>query len=66
MSPDLQRAVALNPARIIHHQELAKVYVALGQKDAARRQLEQCARLKPLDLDDADAQADAAQELSAP
>ncbi len=63
---DLQRAVALNPGRIIHHQELAKVYAALGQKEAARRELEQCVRLKPLDPDDADAQTEAAHELLAP
>jgi tetratricopeptide (TPR) repeat protein len=61
---DLQQAIALNPARIIHHEELAKVYLALGQKDAARRQLEECARLKPTDPDDEDARADAARELS--
>ena len=61
---DLQRAVALNPARIIHHLELGKVYAALGQKEAARQQLELCARLKPLDPDDEDAQAEAAHELS--
>jgi tetratricopeptide (TPR) repeat protein len=61
---DLQRAVALNPARIIHHRELGRIYAVLGQKDAARQQLELCARLKPLDPDDEEAQAEAVHELS--
>jgi tetratricopeptide (TPR) repeat protein len=61
---DLQQAAGINPARIIHHEELARVYAAIGQKKLAREELETCARLKPLDPDDADAQSDAAKELS--
>lgn len=62
---DLKQAVALNPNRVIHHAELAKVYLATGQKELARCELEKCARLKPLDVDDAAAQFEAAAAFSA-
>jgi tetratricopeptide (TPR) repeat protein len=62
---DFKQAIKLDPRRIINHAELAKVYQATGQKELARPELEKCAQLKPLDPDDAEAQADAARELSA-
>lgn len=62
---DLKQAIVLAPDRIIHHAELAKVYAATGQKNLARQQLEICAKLKPLDDDDADAQSEAAKTLAA-
>jgi len=61
---DLKRAIALNPRRIIHHEQLAKVYLAIGEKELARHELEKCPGLKPLDEDDAEAQAEAAKELA--
>ena len=62
---DFKQAIRLEPGRIINHAELAKVYRATGQKDLARQELETSARLKPLDPDDAEAQVEAAKELSA-
>lgn len=61
---DLKHAITLNPRRIIHHEQLAKVYLAIGEKELARAELEKCPRLKPLDEDDAEAQAEAAKELA--
>jgi tetratricopeptide (TPR) repeat protein len=58
------RAIELNPNRIIHHLELAKVYAAAGEKKSARAELERCAALKPVDRDDADAQQEAKSQLS--
>lgn len=63
---DLEHAIALNPIRIIHHAELAKVYAAIGEKKLAHQELAKCAALKPLDRDDAEARAEANRELSAP
>ena len=62
---DLKHAITLNPRRIIHHEQLAEVYTATGDKELARHELLKCAGLKPLDKDDAEAQADAAKELVA-
>ena len=61
---DFQQAIRLAPHRIIHHFELAKVYVTTGQRPLARAQLVICSTLKPLDQDDADAQADALKLLA--
>lgn len=63
---DLRQAVWLNPVRIIHHAELARVYAAIGQTRAARHEWQTCVKLKPLDADDAEAQAEAAHELAGP
>jgi tetratricopeptide (TPR) repeat protein len=62
---DFQQAIRLDPSRVISHAELAKVYQVTGQKELARLELGKCARLKPLDPDDAEAQIEAARELSA-
>jgi tetratricopeptide (TPR) repeat protein len=62
---DFKQAIRLEPGRIINHAELAKVYRATGQKDLARQELETSAHLKPLDPDDAEAQIEAAKELTA-
>jgi len=62
---NFKQAIALAPARIIHHCELARVYEATGEKRLAIAELETCARLKPVDRDDADAQQDAAKRLVA-
>jgi tetratricopeptide (TPR) repeat protein len=61
---DFKQAIRLEPHRVISHAELAKVYQATGQKELARQELEKCARLKPLDPDDTEAQIEAARELS--
>jgi tetratricopeptide (TPR) repeat protein len=36
---DFKKAVALAPARVSHHLELGRTYVALGKKDLARQEL---------------------------
>ena len=61
---DFQKAIALAPGRIIHHFELARVYAATGLPQLAREEWEICARLSPIDADDADAQAEARQHLA--
>jgi tetratricopeptide (TPR) repeat protein len=61
---DFQKAIALAPRRIIHHAELAKVYAATGELKPARREWETCVALNPVDADDADAQAEARQQLA--
>jgi tetratricopeptide (TPR) repeat protein len=61
---NFKQAIALAPDRIIHHRELAKVYEATGDTKLERIELETCARLKPVDRDDADAQSDAAKRLA--
>jgi tetratricopeptide (TPR) repeat protein len=60
-----QKAIELNPNRVIHHFELAKVYAATGEKKRARAELVKCRALKPVDRDDLDAQGDAAKQLAA-
>ena len=57
-------AIALAPGRIIHHAELAKVYGAINETKLELAELETCARLKPVDRDDTDAQLDAAKRLA--
>lgn len=44
---DYKKAIDLAPQRVIHHHELARVYVALGQTDDARREWEKELTLKP-------------------
>ncbi|HSY17017.1 MAG TPA: hypothetical protein VK815_01725 [Candidatus Acidoferrales bacterium] len=61
---NFKQAIALAPDRIIHHRELAKVYEATGDTKLERAELETCARLKPVDRDDADAQREAAVRLA--
>ncbi len=46
---DYQKAIELAPQRVIHHHELARVYVALGEMDAARKEWETELTLKPED-----------------
>jgi tetratricopeptide (TPR) repeat protein len=61
---NFKKAIALAPNRIIHHFELAKVYQAVGKETLARVELEKCRDLKPVDLDDADAQSAAEKFLA--
>jgi tetratricopeptide (TPR) repeat protein len=62
---NFKQAIALAPDRIIHHRELAKVYEAIGETKLEVNELEICARLKPVDRDDVDAQGEAALRLTA-
>ena len=61
---NFKHAIALNPNRIIHHVELAKVYAAIGEKKLAVAEWEKCGVLKPIDRDDAAAQKEAEQQLA--
>jgi tetratricopeptide (TPR) repeat protein len=44
---DYGKAIELAPQRVIHHHELARVYVALGETDLARKEWEKELTLKP-------------------
>jgi len=46
---DYKKAIELAPWRVIHHHELARAYVALGQMDAARKEWQTELTLKPED-----------------
>jgi tetratricopeptide (TPR) repeat protein len=61
---NFKKAIDLAPHRIIHHFELARVYEAIGKEKLARVELEKCRDLKPVDLDDADAQSAAEKNLT--
>jgi tetratricopeptide (TPR) repeat protein len=61
---DFKEAIALTPGRILYTQGLAKVYEATGQKNLAYAELKKCAEMKPLDVNDAEAQKEAAAELA--
>ncbi len=56
---NFQKAIALAPNRIIHHEGLAKVYLVMGKRPLARQELQKCCTLSPLDRDDQDAQSEA-------
>ena len=60
---NFERALALAPGRIIHRHQLAQTLLALGKKTDAIAQLQQCLALKPVDKDDAEAQAEAERQL---
>jgi len=53
---NFKKAIALAPNRFIHHLQLAHVYHLTGQEKLATAELAVCRGLKPLDLDDTDAQ----------
>jgi tetratricopeptide (TPR) repeat protein len=61
---DLKKAAEIAPQRIIHHNELARVYVALGKRDLAKKEWETVLKLKPDDAEDEKAQREARAELS--
>ena len=46
---DYKKAIDLAPQRVIHHHELARAYVAMGQMDNARKEWETELTLKPED-----------------
>ncbi|MFZ4682336.1 MAG: hypothetical protein ACOYMS_07525 [Terrimicrobiaceae bacterium] len=47
-----QKAIALNPASVLHHVELGRTYAALGEKTKARHELEAGLALPSLAKDD--------------
>jgi tetratricopeptide (TPR) repeat protein len=62
---DFRQAISLAPNRIINHFELARVYEVTGEYRLEREELVTCRALKALDRDDADAQRDAIEKLTA-
>ena len=48
----MERAVAVDPDRIVHHLDLAKIYDDLGDKAKARAQLELVVRGRRIDFSD--------------
>jgi len=63
---DYQKAIEIAPQRVIHHYELARVYVALGQMDAARKEWEMELTLKPEDNEGVNDQNEARAALAKP
>jgi tetratricopeptide (TPR) repeat protein len=63
---DYREAIEIAPQRVIHHHELARVYVALGQMDAARKEWETELTLKPEDNEGLNDQKEARAALAKP
>ena len=59
----MEEAAAVDPTRIVHHLDLARVYVARGNKDKAREQYETALRAPITDYNDRRYQAEAADEI---
>ena len=59
----LEEATAVDPGRLIHHLDLARVYAARGNKDKAREQYEAAIRATPAEYNDKRYQAEAAAEI---
>jgi tetratricopeptide (TPR) repeat protein len=60
---DYKKAIELAPQRLIHHHELARVYVALGQPEEARKEWEKELTLKAEDNESEGDQKEARGEL---
>ena len=61
----MEKAVALEPERIVHRLELAAIYADSGDKAKAREQYQTAVRLKPSDFNDKHYQEQAQKELAA-
>ena len=48
----MERAIAVDPDRIVHHLDLGKIYADLGDKAKARAQLELVVRGRRIDFND--------------
>jgi len=59
-----KKAIELAPQRVIHHHELARAYVALGQMDNARKEWETELTLNPEDNEGVNDQKEARAELA--
>ena len=60
---DYTKAIDLAPQRVIHHHELARTYVALGDMDDARKEWQTEVTLKPEDNEGVNDQREAVEEL---
>jgi len=59
----LKKATEIAPQRILHHQELAKVYVALGKRDLAEKEWQAVLKLPATDADEEKAHREAKEGL---
>jgi tetratricopeptide (TPR) repeat protein len=59
----LEEATAIEPGRLIHHLDLARVYAARGNKEKAREQFDLTIRGTPAEFNDKRYQAEAAEEI---
>jgi len=59
----LKKATEIAPQRILHHQHLAKVYMALGKSDLARKEWQAVLKIPATDNDDEKAHREAKQAL---
>lgn len=59
----MEESVANEPDRLVHHLDLARVYVARGMKDQARAQYQAAISAPPTEYNDKHFQAEAAKEL---
>lgn len=59
----LKRATEIAPQRILHHQELAKVYMALGKRELAEKEWQAVLTIPVTDADDEKAHREAKQAL---
>ncbi len=60
---DYKKAIDLAPQRVIHHHELARTYLAIGQTDAARAEWQKELALKPEDNEGINDQKEAREDL---
>lgn len=61
----MEQSVAVEPTRIVHRLDLAKIYADIGEKAKAQEQYEAVLRLAPTDYDDRFYKVEAQQALSA-
>lgn len=61
---DYKKAIELAPGRVIHHHELARVYMAMGQPELARQEWERELGLKAEDNEGVEDQKQARSELA--
>ena len=59
----LKKASEISPQRILHHQELAKVYVALGKRDLAEKEWQAVLKIPATDPDEEKAHREAKEGL---
>jgi tetratricopeptide (TPR) repeat protein len=60
----LEKAVALNPSRLMHYVELGRVYAGMGRKEDARRFINKGLGMPNVDKDDAETKQRAREELA--
>ena len=59
----LQKAIAINPNRLIHYVELGRIYAQMGQKEEARRNLTKGLSMPSVEKDDPEAKDRAKEAL---